>query len=348
MINSLNIQNYQSHKNSLLEFHPGVNVIVGSSDAGKSAILRALRKLIWNKPMGEAFRSTWGGQTSITANFDDLPVSWIKDKETVYKLGEQEFKAFSTEVPPEIVKAVNMGEINLQQQLDSHFLLSNISGDVAKHFNRIAHLEKIDSATASVNSSIAKVSRSIEADKKTLSSYQEELKEFDGLTKAEIELEVLETMEVERLRKIKQIDRLRKLIDSLLEIEKKIEKASEILKAEPKVIVLLGLYTEQEKKIMKHSDLLYFISSIKTIQEEIEAGKEIIKDETHVNSLLGKYQAQTKLQKEERALKDLISSIAGVRIRIADKGIILKKKEIKFKKEFPDVCPFCETNLKKK
>jgi len=56
MIKYLQIQNFQSHKDSLLEFDPGVNVIVGSSDSGKTAVIRALRWLVWNRPSGDAFR----------------------------------------------------------------------------------------------------------------------------------------------------------------------------------------------------------------------------------------------------------------------------------------------------
>ena len=52
MIRKLNIQNIQSHKNTELEFSPGINAIVGSSNNGKSAILRALYWVRYNRPLG--------------------------------------------------------------------------------------------------------------------------------------------------------------------------------------------------------------------------------------------------------------------------------------------------------
>ena len=61
MIQSLQINNFQSHKYSVMELHKGVNVIIGPSDSGKTTILRALRWLVWNRPSGDAFRSDWGG-----------------------------------------------------------------------------------------------------------------------------------------------------------------------------------------------------------------------------------------------------------------------------------------------
>ena len=66
MISQLTLRNFQSHKASRLRFHPGVNVITGPSDSGKTALLRALLWAVRNRPSGDAFRSHWGGDTSVT------------------------------------------------------------------------------------------------------------------------------------------------------------------------------------------------------------------------------------------------------------------------------------------
>ena len=55
MIKSIDIENFQSHKKTRIDFDPGVNVIIGRSDSGKTSILRALNWVINNKPSGEAF-----------------------------------------------------------------------------------------------------------------------------------------------------------------------------------------------------------------------------------------------------------------------------------------------------
>jgi exonuclease SbcC len=65
MIDSLSIQNFQSHEKTELEFDEGINIIIGQSDSGKSAILRALNWVVNNKPNGEAFKSNWGGDTKV-------------------------------------------------------------------------------------------------------------------------------------------------------------------------------------------------------------------------------------------------------------------------------------------
>ena len=121
MINKLSIANYQSHKHSILNFHSGVNVIVGTSDSGKSGVVRALRFATSNTPRGDAFRSHWGGETAVEIECSDCSVLRTKtNSENVYLLNDKtDFRAFGTEVPEEISKALNIDEaVNLQKQID--------------------------------------------------------------------------------------------------------------------------------------------------------------------------------------------------------------------------------------
>ena len=90
MIQSLKIINFQSHEDSTLDFVPGVNMILGASDSGKSAIIRALKWLVWNRPNGDAYRSNWGGETSVQAFFDGFGVERSKDKENMYRIFEED------------------------------------------------------------------------------------------------------------------------------------------------------------------------------------------------------------------------------------------------------------------
>ena len=51
----LHLINFQSHLNTVIELHPGLNILVGESDQGKTAIIRALRWLFYNEPRGTGF-----------------------------------------------------------------------------------------------------------------------------------------------------------------------------------------------------------------------------------------------------------------------------------------------------
>ena len=86
MIKNLHIKNFQSHEDTFLEFHPSVNIIIGSSDSVKTAIIRALRKVVWNRPSGDSLRSHWGGESRIELSGEDWKIIWSKDKMDMYSL----------------------------------------------------------------------------------------------------------------------------------------------------------------------------------------------------------------------------------------------------------------------
>lgn len=70
-LTELSVTNFQSHAATTLELVPGLNVIVGSSDSGKSALLRALYWLYYNKPRGAEFIRLGAKSATVTARYDD-------------------------------------------------------------------------------------------------------------------------------------------------------------------------------------------------------------------------------------------------------------------------------------
>ena len=134
MIKEVSIQNFQSHKDTHLEFHPGVNIIVGTSDSGKSAIIRTIRWVLQNKPLGDSFRSMWGGETKVTLTLPEGQITRSKDKSDKYTIEgppKLELEAFRTSVPEEVLNMLNINSVNLQFQHDPPFLISSTSGEVA-------------------------------------------------------------------------------------------------------------------------------------------------------------------------------------------------------------------------
>ena len=54
-IKKIILENFQSHKYSVIELNEELNVIVGPSDSGKSAIIRGLKWALYNEPSGDYF-----------------------------------------------------------------------------------------------------------------------------------------------------------------------------------------------------------------------------------------------------------------------------------------------------
>ena len=86
----LTIENFQSIKEKTeIDFIEGVNLIIGPSNSGKSAVLRALRGLILNYK-GNVKKYLTHNQNQIEVNLqldDEEKYTWLKsDKGTIYKV----------------------------------------------------------------------------------------------------------------------------------------------------------------------------------------------------------------------------------------------------------------------
>lgn len=316
MIKSLAILNYQSHEKTKLDFHPGVNVIVGLTDSGKSGIIRTLRWLSTGRPSGTSIQSHWGGATNVILETEEGFVRRVKDKKDTYELlinGKRNlvFQAFSTHVPQEITDFLNLSEINFQFQLDSPFLLSKTPGEVAFHFNRVARLDKIDKATSKINSIISDLNTTIghEATKdkpatglvKRIQDTKSNLKSFDYLEQMEAEVEVLEDMEHQYDTLLLKELALEKLVTLAVSVKARIQKQAGLLKMEPRVDALLQLYEDKRK-----------------------------------------------VERDKMLLNQAISTINKVTISLKDNKARYTRLLALFQKSFPNVCPLCGSKIKHK
>ena len=351
MIDQLTLQNFQSHKNSVLNFDEGVNVIIGNSDCGKTAIIRALKLIQTNRPSGSAFQSSWGGETvvQLQTTSDTISLSlYEKGKNREYDLNEITFKAFGTDVPEEIQQALNMNEINLQAQFDQPFLLTSTAGEVAAHFNRIAHIDQIDVATKKVSSWIREISDIVKADERNLEQLQESLTIFPDMEKLEIDIEVLEEMTEKRQAKINRQSKLGSLITSIQTTEKEIETKSKILKLEKPVNNLFELIEQQEEQQKQYVSLSTLVIKVQKTTSKIEEQQELLTHETTVNSILKLYEERETLVEAKIRLNKAVSGLNNTNLLLKQERLNLSTQNALFEREMPDICPLCETNLKKR
>lgn len=347
MIRKLEIKNFQSHKETKLKFHPGVNVIIGRSDSGKTAILRALKWAVWNRPLGDPFRSHWGGDTSARISLKEgTAVERFKGKQDFYVLmdGEEEpleFKAFGTEPPEEITQALNLSDINIQNQMDAAFLISNNPGEVSRHFNKVANLEQIDSSLKAVESWLRKEKQSVEHIEANIEQYKKDLESFAYLEKFETKVEVLEQMENEKEKGWKSVDRISKQIDQIQEIEKQIEKDSEILKAEKAVNTIIGHVESRATTTREFKELKALYKAIEELCEAIATAEELIEDENLINSVLELYNKKSRMLDRESKIIQLVGDITQNQIHTKDQKKYLDELEEQWHENMPDICPLC-------
>ena len=348
MIKKLNIQNFQSHKDSTLNFDKGMNVIVGQSDSGKTAIIRALKFAIWNKPGGNDFRSNWGGNTSVEIITKEHSIKRSKVKnENIYKLNDlKPFKAFGTNVPDEILQALNTDAINLQQQMDSPFLLKDTSGNVAAHFNKIAKLDKIDEGLKYIQSHIYSITKNIAWTKDHISEKNEQLEEFIDLNQFEKDIEKAEELQLNLQRTEHLLNELIKTSDRLQLIDTAIIKKSKILPAEKAIDKALALIQQKKEIIQKHKNLKELSIGIYYLQKDIEIAENGILAESTVDKILQMYQnirkSRVSLTEIRHVYETIIDNEKGQERALKQ----LSKLEKEYKIKFPEICPLCGTKIK--
>lgn len=352
MIKEIQIQNFQSHKNTTLKLNPGVNIITGSSDCGKSVVIRALKWLVYNKPRGDAFRSTWGGKTAIQVKLDkDTILIREKDKENKYEIiskGKSSvFKALGTEIPQEITSILNMDEINLQQQFDSPFLLSQTPGEVSQHFNRIAKLSKINTSLKQIQSWIRKLYQRIDNEEENLLKAQTNLSTYDYLPEVEQDVISWEGWENEIATINYKLISLQTLKRQAQTLTLDISKEQKIIPAE---IILKNItaYYQQKKQIASQEfTIRKLIDDINGAEYKINHLQKGIKAEELITSLLKTFEKQEKTNSLQNNLSTILDDIEDNETEINNTQIKLKGMEKQWKDEFPNVCFLCGQPVEK-
>lgn len=212
-IQEVTIEGFQSHVQSTFNLSPGLTVITGPSDAGKTAIIRALRWFAFNEPTGEAFLHTIRNpdgsikqaaeQARVAVTFDDGTVitKTRRKGKTVYTHSGFPSPWEKAEVPPEIKETLGLikqeyGDfetcLNFAFQLDAPFLLSETASVGAKVLGKLAGTEVVDLAISEVNKKTHQTRNEISYEDKQIGEIDVQLTEYFDLDNQEAALTAVE------------------------------------------------------------------------------------------------------------------------------------------------------------
>ncbi len=325
MIKTLKIKNFECWKDVEFDFHPGINIIVGNSDKGKSSIVRAIEYNCKNKPSGTDFRPD-----ALTDSLPDKKIPTLveityKTKKKLdvisrernltgineYRINGKSLVALRTDLPNEVFSVSKMSEINILSQHpdDQYFLLSKKPGQVAKELNKVSGLEIMDKAIADINSQVRTA-------KAALTLYEKETKEtLSYLTETEW-AEKAEELKIKILIQEKEIDILEFKKEKLLESLKDIKTINSVLsdyKSVPFALVALKKLqnSKQEIKQKEHEieTLKNSVISIKKIDLKIKAYADIQNSLNTLKTIKNQAENIQLIQNGLTELKNLIHSI---------------------------------------
>lgn len=193
MLERLRISNFQRHRRLDVKLDPRVTTIVGATDTGKSSVLRALRWVATNRPRGDSFVRDGAPGASVRLRVDGHDVRRKrKGRENVYVVDGKEFKAFSSDVPPQVADLLNLVDENFEGQHDSLFWFHLTPGEVARQLNRIVDLAVIDEVMAKIAGGLRKARTEAELLAGRLAKAEAERARLDFVGALDGELSALE------------------------------------------------------------------------------------------------------------------------------------------------------------
>jgi len=256
MIRKIELKNFQSHKNSILEFTNGINIISGSSNNGKSSIVKAINFVINNEPKGIDIITYNEKECRVKLEIDDNIIEKVKTadgKINSYEINNVELKSIGQSIPEEI-NNLNFNELNLQMQFDKFFLLQDSPGEVARKLNRIINLEVIDESVKKIKSKVNKKKNDIDYLEVDINNIKTKLDKYNNLEEIEAIIIKCEKLEDEKEDIYHKINQLKLYFTDLencrnqLKLYKNIEKQKVILK---KLKVLKLNFEEINNKIIQ-------------------------------------------------------------------------------------------------
>lgn len=198
MFEKLILKNFQPHKKLVIEFDDHVTCIIGPTDVGKSAIVRALRWICLNKIGSKRFISWWAKSTTVSLTVDGHVVKRSKGKANLYKLDGQVYKAFGTTVPDPIARLLNVSEENFQRQIDPPLWLSSSPAQVGRELNRIVNLDVIDSTLTSIARSKREAQTKVQSLVEVKQKLRREVKDLEWIVQCEREWSRLERIKTQK------------------------------------------------------------------------------------------------------------------------------------------------------
>lgn len=207
-IDKVILQNLQSHVETCLDLSPGLNVVTGNSESGKTAMLRGDRLLVENKPLGTAWvrkdKNDEPVGTLVVTHFynNGYQVSRVRGKSVNRYIVTSpdgtpvNLEGFGDKVPEEVLTVTGIRPavffddgkgnrfapvLNFAFQMDAPFLLSETGSLVAKVFGKLAGSELVDAALDDLNKDIHDAQRRKRTAEDEIQQKELLLKQYEGL-----------------------------------------------------------------------------------------------------------------------------------------------------------------------
>lgn len=206
----ITLKNFQGHEESSLDIvRPGINVLVGKSRAGKSAIVRAIEALCGQGPMyrrrgSKETRVEWDGCARIRSN--------TKNKFEIDG-------AMRSDTPKELQDRLRLSAINFRPQHQPYFLLADSPGAVAREMNKLTDLGVIDYVVGALKKSVKDTEAEVKVAAGNVTLLEKKVAGFDWAVAAAEDLKKIEDLQAEAVEVGARVSALETVLTELDKIE---------------------------------------------------------------------------------------------------------------------------------
>lgn len=280
-IKKLNLLNFQKHSELNLDFVNGVNIIFGSSDAGKSCIRRAIEWVVQNENI-DGIRKTGTKQTSVCIILDNgIEIERVRsqtiNRYILRKNNEEKvFDSIGKNIPEEIKEALTIypievdGEeiyLNSQPQISLPFLFDKSPSFRMKLFNKLTGNDVLDVLFGQFNKDILRIKRD---NKEETTRFEERAKE---LKKKEIEKEKVEAIYKRLKSRVEKVKELYEKYSKLVELKELQEKNISNLQNINKEIKTFKIpQSDAMQQLKEKIDRFDTLKSLQDAHEKVELG----------------------------------------------------------------------------
>lgn len=333
MLERIEITNFQSHDLLRIVFDPHVTTIVGPSDVGKSAIIRALWWLVFDRPLGNAFIQEDADACAVRLWMDNRRLAKRKGEKAEYRIDGQSYKAWGTSGPPEpVTEFLNMGEVNFQKQHDPPYWFCLSAGEVGAALNSVVDLGAIDVVMGKLASSVRAKKSELDVVSSRLVSAEKELERYVDVP------EMVETYSslVEQDKALFSLNgsvfAFGKTINSLKTISRSKEELSQATAAGGAVI---AAGERAASAALEASRLEELLKNIKRKKEQADRKLPVLSD------VIQKMSTAKSKRLEQEGLQTLVDRYKKQRRKVKDLEEELKEEQTTMEKETGGLCPLC-------
>lgn len=342
MLAKLGLKNIQCHRDLLINLDK-ITVFTGSTDSGKTSILRGLQYALLNNNSGDAITTNGESMCEVSLTCDNHTITrgWSKSK-NYYALDDKEFTAFRTDVPAQISNLFNISEVNVQNRRDLPFMVYFKASECAEQFSQMLDLSEINNAIQTSNKRLKDAETEISALNSRKREIEKQLLEYTGLGYAFADFESLVEMDAECTNVKSALDIANSLYICGVEAQKSYDNCAKVPQSiHDELDVLFTLYNDCKSAYNTCNEVNMWIDNeVYALQSEsaLRLSVTAIEDITEVYKLNNVVQAnETMISKYEVDIKNE-QCCQSTTIKCLD---VMKTAEQELHDNFPDICPLC-------